>query len=135
GRVRPRSDAQWWRACDSFPRPHRPRSSGLEPPGSGTGCDDGHMDDRPVTAPATAVQLTDVQVTVVDELSSAEQDAVRALAARATLADGVAPLSEQPLLSLGTGRPEVTHLLALGSPGAREHPDAAAVVGYAQVDL
>lgn len=57
--------------------------------------------------------------------------AVRALAARAHDADGVAPLSEQPLLWLGDPTAPVAHLLAEGSG---EDP-AGALVGYAQLDL
>lgn len=52
---------------------------------------------------------------------------VRSLAAAAAAADGVAPLSEQPLLRLDDATPDlaVVHLLALDGD----------VVGYAQLDL
>ncbi|WP_298459203.1 mycothiol synthase [uncultured Cellulomonas sp.] len=53
-------------------------------------------------------------------------DEVRALAAEATAADGVAPLSEGPLLALGTGTATV-HLLTRDVDGA--------LGGYAQLDL
>ncbi len=53
---------------------------------------------------------------------------VRALAARAEQADGVAPLSEEPLLRLTDPAAPVRHLL-VREPGA---PD---VLGYAQVGL
>ena len=52
--------------------------------------------------------------------------AVRDLAAAAAAHDGVAPLSEQPLLWLTGGGPDVVHLLVGGD---------AAPTGYAQVDL
>ncbi|HEX5331708.1 MAG TPA: mycothiol synthase [Cellulomonas sp.] len=52
--------------------------------------------------------------------------AVRSLAATAAAADGVAPLSEQPLLRLdGATAADVVHVLALDD----------GVVGYAQLDL
>jgi mycothiol synthase len=53
--------------------------------------------------------------------------AVRTLATAAEAADGVAPLSEQPLLWLAGAGPDVTHLLVAG-PGHH-------LAGYAQVDL
>jgi len=61
-----------------------------------------------------------------DPLDAAAQDAVRALAAAASAQDGVAPLSEQPLLRLGTDADWLTHVVARGDDGA--------VVGYLQVD-
>ncbi|MEU2199958.1 mycothiol synthase [Isoptericola sp. NPDC019482] len=61
-----------------------------------------------------------------DPLDAPTQDAVRALAAAATAQDGVAPLSEQPLLRLGTDADWLTHVVARGDDGA--------VVGYLQVD-
>ncbi|NMR19771.1 mycothiol synthase [Cellulomonas fimi] len=57
---------------------------------------------------------------------------VRRLAAAAESVDGVAPLSEQPLLHLTAAAPTV-HLLARGSDGAREGDGA--LDGYAQLDL
>lgn len=59
-------------------------------------------------------------------LPAATAAAVRDLAAAAGTHDGVAPLSEQPLLWLTGGGPDVVHLLA---------GEDAAPVGYAQVDL
>ncbi|WP_158370603.1 mycothiol synthase [Cellulosimicrobium cellulans] len=59
-------------------------------------------------------------------LPAATAAAVRDLAAAAGAHDGVAPLSEQPLLWLTGGGPDVVHLLA---------GEDAAPVGYAQVDL
>ncbi len=61
-----------------------------------------------------------------DPLDAPTQDAVRALAAAAAAQDGVAPLSEQPLLRLGTDADWLTHVVARGEDGA--------VVGYLQVD-
>ncbi|RMI06608.1 GNAT family N-acetyltransferase, partial [Cellulomonas triticagri] len=59
-------------------------------------------------------------------LDGADAAAVRALAAAAAATDGVPPLSEQPLLWLTGGGPDVVHLLAgTGSD----------LVGYAQADL
>jgi len=60
-------------------------------------------------------------------LEPAAADAVRALAAAAAGHDEVAPLSEQPLLSLESPEAPVVHLLA----GTLEGP----LVGYAQVDV
>ncbi|MFE6968753.1 mycothiol synthase [Isoptericola sp. NPDC057653] len=59
-------------------------------------------------------------------LDPAAQDAVRALATAAEQHDGVAPLSEQPLLRLGTDADWLTHVVAQDGDGA--------TVGYAQVD-
>jgi len=59
-------------------------------------------------------------------LPAATAAAVRDLAAAAAAHDGVAPLSEQPLLWLTGGGPDVVHVLA---------GDADAPTGYAQVDL
>ena len=59
----------------------------------------------------------------LDESTAAQ---VRQLADSATSADGVAPLSEQPLLQLTTG-PGTVHGLARDADGA--------LVGYAQLDL
>lgn len=61
-----------------------------------------------------------------EPLDAATQAAVRALAAAAAERDGVPPLSEQPLLRLGTDADWLTHVVARGPDGA--------VVGYAQVD-
>jgi mycothiol synthase len=54
-------------------------------------------------------------------------DEVRALAARAAAHDGVAPLSEQPLLCLEADEARVEHLLARDARGV--------LVGYAQLDV
>lgn len=62
----------------------------------------------------------------IGPLAPAVQDAVRALAARAVEVDGVAPLSEQPLLRLGADEPWLTHAVARSRAGA--------VVGYLQDD-
>jgi len=51
---------------------------------------------------------------------------VRALATAATAADGVPPLSEQPLLNLTAEHADVVHVLA--------RDDAGTLVGYAQLD-
>lgn len=59
-------------------------------------------------------------------LSSADADAVRTLARAAAAADGVDPLSEQPLLWLTGAGPAIHHLTA---------GDPAAPAGYAQLDL
>jgi mycothiol synthase len=69
-----------------------------------------------------------VQVSAVrGPLPPATADDVRAMAARAAAADGVAPLSEQPLLWLTDPDAVVVHLLARDDDGA--------LVGYAQVDV
>ncbi|GAA1718391.1 mycothiol synthase [Isoptericola hypogeus] len=62
----------------------------------------------------------------IGPLDPAAQDAVRALAAQAAAHDGVAPLSEQPLLRLGTDAEWLTHVVA--------HDKHGATVGYLQVD-
>ncbi len=51
---------------------------------------------------------------------------VQVLAAAASAADGVAPLSEQPLLDLSSRDPDITHVVA--------HDEGGGVVGYAQID-
>ncbi|SKC75278.1 mycothiol synthase [Krasilnikoviella flava] len=61
-----------------------------------------------------------------DPLDPAAQDAVRALAAAAAAHDDVPPLSEQPLLRLGTDADWLTHVAA--------HDDDGTLVGYLQVD-
>ena len=61
-----------------------------------------------------------------DPLDPAAQDAVRAVAAAASAHDGVDPLSEPPLLRLGTDADWLTHVVARGDDGA--------VIGYLQVD-
>ncbi|MDM8086212.1 mycothiol synthase [Cellulomonas cellasea] len=66
-------------------------------------------------------------------LDNSVAEAVRALAARAHDADGVAPLSEQPLLWLADPAAPVAHLL-VERPGGPEAPGGA-LVGYAQLDL
>ena len=62
----------------------------------------------------------------IGPLDHVDQDAVRALADAAREADGVAPLSEQPLLRLGADEPWLTHVAVRTKSGV--------VVGYAQVD-
>ncbi|MBO3083402.1 mycothiol synthase [Cellulomonas fengjieae] len=59
-------------------------------------------------------------------LDAADAAAVRALADRAAAADGVAPLSEQPLLWLSEPEAPVVHLSAIRDD---------ALVGYAQLDV
>lgn len=62
----------------------------------------------------------------IGPLSPAAQDAVRELATTAESHDGVAPLSEQPLLRLGDDHPDVTHVRVQTKTGA--------TTGYLQVD-
>ncbi len=62
----------------------------------------------------------------IGPLAPAAQDAVRALAAAAERADGVAPLSEQPLLRLDADADWLTHVVA--------HDKHGAAIGYLQVD-
>lgn len=64
---------------------------------------------------------------VTGPLDPADAADVRALADAAARVDGVAPLSEQPLLWLAGGGTGVRHLLARSADGE--------LVGYAQVDL
>ncbi len=64
-------------------------------------------------------------------LPDADARAVRALADAARAVDGVAPLSEQPLLWLAGGGTGVVHLLLPGPDGA----DGGAPAGYAQLDV
>ena len=71
--------------------------------------------------------MSDVHIEVVSgPLDDATADDVRALAGRAALEDGTAPLSEQPLLWLQDDEARVCHVLA-------RRDDA--LVGYAQLDL
>ncbi|PVU82529.1 mycothiol synthase [Cellulomonas sp. WB94] len=76
----------------------------------------------------TPMTLPDVRIeTVRGSLEPGMAAAVRSLAATAAAVDGVAPLSEQPLLRLdGTTETDVVHLIARDDVG---------VVGYAQLDL
>lgn len=62
----------------------------------------------------------------IHPLTAASQDAVRELAAAAEAHDGVAPLSEQPLLRLGDDDPDLTHVRVQTKTGA--------TTGYLQVD-
>ena len=64
-------------------------------------------------------------VRLADTLTSAEVARVRQIQAAATAADGVSPLSEQPLLSLGAPSGRVRHLLGYA---------AERLTGYAQLD-
>lgn len=61
----------------------------------------------------------------VGPLSKADQAGVKALVEAATLHDGVAPLSEVPLLNLGSDSPLITHVIV--------HADEI-TAGYAQID-
>lgn len=75
--------------------------------------------------------MADAQVLVTETLPSdalpeGAADDVRALADAADRADGVAPLSEQPLLWLADEAAPVVHVTAR---------DAGALVGYAQLDV
>jgi mycothiol synthase len=71
-----------------------------------------------------------VQVSVVrGPLSAATAAAVHALVERGTQEDGVAPISEQPLLWLSDPHAQVVHVLA--HELAPDEP----LVGYAQVDV
>lgn len=62
----------------------------------------------------------------IGPLDPEAQQAVRDLAAAAEAHDGVAPLSEQPLLNLGTDAEWITHVVA--------HTKAGSTIGYVQVD-
>ncbi|QAY69822.1 mycothiol synthase [Xylanimonas protaetiae] len=62
----------------------------------------------------------------IGPLSPPDVDGVRALAAASAAADGVEPLSEQPLLRLGVDEGWLTHAVARSKAGQ--------VVGYVQVD-
>jgi mycothiol synthase len=62
----------------------------------------------------------------IGPLDPATADEVRALAAAARESDGVAPLSEQPLLRLGVDDEDLTHVVAYDGAGT--------VTGYAQID-
>jgi mycothiol synthase len=62
----------------------------------------------------------------IGPLDADAQQAVRDLAAAAESHDGVAPLSEQPLLNLGTDAEWITHVVA--------HTTAGSTIGYVQVD-
>ncbi|WP_036962694.1 mycothiol synthase [Promicromonospora kroppenstedtii] len=62
----------------------------------------------------------------IGPLDADAQQAVRDLAQAAEAHDGVAPLSEQPLLNLGTDAEWITHVVA--------HDTAGSTVGYVQID-
>ncbi|MFD7021284.1 mycothiol synthase [Promicromonospora sukumoe] len=62
----------------------------------------------------------------IGPLDADAQQAVRDLAAAAEAHDGVAPLSEQPLLNLGTDAEWITHVVA--------HTTSGSTVGYVQID-
>jgi mycothiol synthase len=62
----------------------------------------------------------------IGPLDADAQQAVRDLAAAAEAHDGVAPLSEQPLLNLGTDAEWITHVVA--------HTKAGSTIGYVQID-
>ena len=73
--------------------------------------------------PMLFVPLSPVRLT--DTLTSTEVARVREIQAAATVADGLSPLSEQPLLSLGAPSGRVRHLLGYA---------AEQLTGYAQLD-
>lgn len=62
----------------------------------------------------------------IGPLDADAQQAVRDLAKAAEAHDGVAPLSEQPLLNLGTDAEWITHVVA--------HTTAGSTIGYVQID-
>ncbi|WP_369370687.1 mycothiol synthase [Promicromonospora sp. Populi] len=62
----------------------------------------------------------------IGPLDTNTQQAVRDLAAAAEAHDGVAPLSEQPLLHLGTDAEWLTHVVA--------HSKFGSTIGYVQID-
>jgi mycothiol synthase len=62
----------------------------------------------------------------IGPLDADAQQAVRDLAKAAEAHDGVAPLSEQPLLNLGTDAEWITHVVA--------HTTSGSTIGYVQVD-
>ncbi|WP_402462747.1 mycothiol synthase [Isoptericola aurantiacus] len=62
----------------------------------------------------------------IGPLSPSAQDAVRSLAEAAAASDGVAPLSEEPLLHLGDAGADRTHVVVRATDGA--------AAGYLQVD-
>lgn len=62
----------------------------------------------------------------IGPLDADAQQAVRDLAKAAEAHDGVAPLSEQPLLNLGTDAEWITHVVA--------HTKAGSTIGYVQID-
>lgn len=87
------------------------------PPPPDPGWWDGGVPDHRSTAPAVEIHA--------GALTEPEAAAVRSLAEATTAADGVAPLSEQPLLWLTGGGPQIRHLRVR----------APELVGYGQVDL
>ena len=66
----------------------------------------------------------------IGPLDTTAQQAVRDLAAAAEIHDGVAPLSEQPLLNLGTDVEWITHVVVRSTTGST----AGRTIGYVQVD-
>lgn len=62
----------------------------------------------------------------IGPLDADAQQAVRDMAKAAEAHDGVAPLSEQPLLNLGTDAEWITHVVA--------HTTSGSTIGYVQVD-
>ena len=72
---------------------------------------------------------------VAGPLPPAQADAVRALHRSATRCDGVAPLSEQPLLWLADEEAPVVHLLARATDDPPDDDSRAPLVGYAQLDV
>jgi len=62
----------------------------------------------------------------IGPLDADDQQAVRDLAKAAEAHDGVAPLSEQPLLNLSTDAEWITHVVA--------HTKAGSTIGYVQID-
>lgn len=71
----------------------------------------------------------------VGPLDTISQQAVKALAQASFLADGVAPLSEQPLFNLSLDTHEVTHVVVWDRTGTPEQSTPGKVaVGYVQID-
>ncbi|GAB3159025.1 mycothiol synthase [Myceligenerans halotolerans] len=70
----------------------------------------------------------------IGPLSSETRHDVRNIAAAAAGADGVVPLSEQPLLNLSRDEAWLTHVVAREDDGGTPGPDGGQVAGYLQVD-
>ncbi|MBE1876927.1 mycothiol synthase [Myceligenerans sp. TRM 65318] len=70
----------------------------------------------------------------IGPLSSETRHEVRNIAAAAAGADGVVPLSEQPLLNLSRDEPWLTHVVARDAGDEGGVPGAGRVVGYLQID-
>src|SRR4051794_16747811 len=96
---------------------------------TGTGRPAGPPSGTPRGGMGTMVELSSqvVVTATAGPLSTTAADAVRALAQRAAAVDGVAPLSEQPLLWLTEREAPVVHLQATADDGT--------LAGYAQLDV